>query len=209
MHRACKLRDTLPSYPRCPRSCLSLPCSFVPFHDFSRYPFHVELFEGWLITRGEGILDIWIILAILRYRRDFWNWDPWNFYWSTDSEGWDSKLRKKEKDFKSSKNSRISIVLFRETIDNIGEKNFEQNVKSTWIRRMDREIGWNKLKRLARVRDSRYLCSPRSMQVSRERDEDRWQGKRRRRKMREACVYHRSFALVNVKTVLRFAVAWR
>lgn len=57
-----------------------------------------------------------------------------------------SKLRKKEKDFsnrdfKSSKNSRISIVLFRETIDNIGEKNFEQNVKSTWIRRMDREIG--------------------------------------------------------------------
>lgn len=52
-----------------------------------------------------------------------------------------SKLRKKEKDFKSSKNSRIFIVLFRETIDNIGEKNFEQNVKSTWIRRMDREIG--------------------------------------------------------------------
>lgn len=45
---------------------------------------------------------------------------------------------KKEKDFKSSKNSRISIVLFRETID---KKNFEENVKSTWIRRMDREIG--------------------------------------------------------------------
>lgn len=49
-----------------------------------------------------------------------------------------SKLRKKEKDFKSSKNSRISIVLFRETID---KKNVKQNVKSTWIRRMDREIG--------------------------------------------------------------------
>lgn len=207
MHRACKLRDTLPSYPHCPRSCLSLPCSFVPFHDFSRYAFHVDLFEGWLITRGEGILDIWIILAILRYR--FLELRSLGFRGLRFVEN--SKLRKKEKDFsnrdfKSSKNSRISIVLFRETID---KKNVKQNVKSTWIRRMDREIGWNKLKRLARVRDSRYLCSPRSMQVSRERDEDRWQGKRRRRKMREACVYHRSFALVNVKTVLRFAVAWR
>lgn len=59
-----------------------------------------------------------------------------------------------------------------------------------------------------RVRFDCTLSPLHVIQVSRKRDWDKARG-RAGEKMREACVYHRSFVLENVKTVLRFAVAWR